>query len=244
MHSQEQIRGHIGTTLFNLHLGRIKDFQGLLETFLQTRALRSLMTTNESVLQGLVEVLIDEPDRRITELRLVVDGTREKGDGRYGFVDLFLFPKGSTTGERTPGIALELKDITLSGLMKGSVGDWHYLPEYSEFQELSNALSNESEDDLLDRNYMYWSKKASACVMTTVGAIVGDAVKQLENYLTVIALGKPRSYNDSGVLNDLVRIVQGYDHLVGHVIVAIGGRRVFTRSVKPVQTKYEYRKCL
>jgi len=202
------------------------------------------MTTNESVLQGLVEVLLDEPGRRIAELCLVMDGAKEKGDGRYGFVDLFLFPTDSPTGERTPCIALELKDITLAGLLKGSMGDWQYLPEYGDFQELSNALSGEEEDELLDRSYMYWSKETNGCVTTTVRTIVENAVEQLNKYLSVIVLGKPKVFRDAGVLDTSVKIVQGHDCIKGYVIAAIGGRRVVVRSMEIVQTDCEYRKYL
>ena len=73
---------------------------------------------------------------------------------------------------------------------------------------------------------------------------MADAVKQLEKYMQTIGKGKPKSYHDSGVLDSRVRIGEGHDDLQGHVIIAIGGRRILVYSTELMPTLNEYRKAL
>ncbi|RUP43098.1 hypothetical protein BC936DRAFT_137605 [Jimgerdemannia flammicorona] len=84
-------------------------------TFLSSRATRSLITSNEAVLQGVVEFLFDKLHLRVPELRLVVNATKEYGNGRYGFVDVFI-PSVMThvEGIRTHNVVLELKYISIT----------------------------------------------------------------------------------------------------------------------------------
>src|SRR3954469_25501158 len=125
LHAQDKIRVLIGPAIENLGKGRTNEFVELLETFLKTRTLRSEKSAKESVLQGVVELLLDEPNSRVPELRLVLDGTKKCGDGRFGFVDVFILPMDIiTVGERTFGIVLELKNIMLEGLWRGEMSDW------------------------------------------------------------------------------------------------------------------------
>src|SRR5687767_3669375 len=120
LHAQDKIRVLISPAIKNLGESRTEEFVELLKTFLETRALRSQTRANESVLQGVVEVLLDEPNSRVPELRLILDGKKEYGDGRFGFVDIFILLMSTTiVDERTLGVVLELKNITLKGLWRG-----------------------------------------------------------------------------------------------------------------------------
>src|ERR1051325_11283973 len=98
LHAQDKIRVLISPAIKNLGEGRTNEFAELLKIFLETRALRSQARANESVLQGVVEVLLDEPNSRVPELRLVLDGNKKYGDGRFGFVDIFILPMNTTVG--------------------------------------------------------------------------------------------------------------------------------------------------
>jgi len=49
----------------------------------------------------------------VPELRLIVDGVKESGDRRFGFVDLFVFESGD--GPLVSNVVLELKFITIIG---------------------------------------------------------------------------------------------------------------------------------
>jgi len=212
---------------------------------LQTRAVRSLRTANEAVLQGVVELLLDEPNSRVPELRLVLDGNKEYGDGRYAFVDMFIPPMTTgTVGRRTRGVVLELKNAALEGLWNGEINDWNKQSTYSDLEKLQHKLCAEDDESLLARKYMYWSKDQRRPVSTTVVAIMEGALKQLETYMQTIAKGKPQLYHDSGVLDSRVRISEGRDDLQGHVVMAIGGRRILVRSTELKSTRNEYQRTL
>jgi hypothetical protein len=56
---------------------------------LSTRSQMSLSTANEPVLQAVAEVLL--PSKyHVPELCLIMDNKKKKGDGKYGFVDIFI----------------------------------------------------------------------------------------------------------------------------------------------------------
>ncbi|RIA89109.1 hypothetical protein C1645_214919 [Glomus cerebriforme] len=242
--AQDKIRVLIGPAIENLGKGRTNEFVKLLETFLDTRALRSQARANEPVLQG-VEVLLDEPNKRVPELRLVLDGTKKPGDGRFGFVDIFIHPMlTSAVGRWTCGVVLELKNIMLGGLWNGEMNDWNNQPIFSDLKKLQGKICKEDDKSLLARKYMYWSEEKHGPVSTTVGDVMANAVKQLEKYMQTIGKGKPKSYYDSGVLDSRVRIGEGHDNLQGHVIIAIGGRRILVHSTELMPTPNKYQKAL
>ncbi|GBC11674.2 bromodomain-containing protein [Rhizophagus irregularis DAOM 181602=DAOM 197198] len=73
----------------NLVADNIIPFIELLKTFLLTRSQISLSSADESVLQAIVENLL--PLKYcIPELSLVMDGTKLKGFGRFGYSDIFI----------------------------------------------------------------------------------------------------------------------------------------------------------
>lgn len=245
LRAQDKIRILIGPAIRNLSEGRTIEFVKLLETFLETRALRSRVIANESVLQSIVEIILDEPNNRVPELRLVLDGTKDYGDGRYGFVDIFILPMVTAImGQRTRGIVLELKNITSKGLWNGEMNNWNRQLSYSDLEKLQNKLCTEDDESLLARNYMYWSKEQCEPVLTTLGTVIEDAVKQLQKYMQIIIKGKRKSYLDSGVMDSRVKISEGHDELQGHVIIAIGGKRILVRSTELMSTPNKYQKTL
>jgi hypothetical protein len=103
------------------------------------------------MLQGIVELVLDKPSYRVPELRLVLDGNKGKGEGRYGFADVFIPGTTTISGVRTFAELLELKYITLEGLFKGAANNWRRLPTYSDMENLEKRLSEENEDTLLGR---------------------------------------------------------------------------------------------
>ena len=120
--------------------GEIDDFIKLLKYFLQTRSLRSLELSSEPVLQGIVECLLDPPDKSIPELCLVINKTKKKGEGRYGFIDIFIPPRDIAINQRSLGIILELKYITLDGLLKGRKNDWNKIIGYNDRENFEKEL--------------------------------------------------------------------------------------------------------
>jgi len=233
----------MGPAFRNLVRGRINEFVDLTLTFLRTRSYRSTQYASENVFQGVLEVLLDEPKFRMGELRLVVDGTKDYGDGRFGFVDIFISPMNIGGGrERTQGVVLELKNVTMRGLCSGEKGSWKESYPYNELEEMARKLDKEDEKVLLARKYMYKSMDEDTYLSTTVGATMDSAEKQLDKYMRTIALGSLRKsdYTSSGILDQRIRTYKGCDKLQGHVVMAIGSRRVLVRSTELISTRFEY----
>ena len=218
------------------------DFVDLMEFYLKSRIVRSTASAGEDVLQGVVELLLDEPNSRVPELRLM-DVENSKPCSR--FVDIFIPPmvEAGMAG-RTRGIALELKNFNLRGLLCGEKGIWNDAPPYSDLDKLGTKLDNEDEQILLARKYLYWSRELKKPVLTTVGAISNDAKVQLDNYMHLIAHGESKSYGDLGVRDHRIRVGEGRDDLQGHVIMNIGGRRILLCSTKLMPTQHEYMRAL
>ncbi|KAF9150525.1 hypothetical protein BGX20_005656 [Mortierella sp. AD010] len=225
----------------NLKAGRPNEFRELLQNFLLSRNVRSLQTANEAVLQGIVELLLDEPSNQVPELRLVVDGSKELGNGQFGFVDIFIPRHAMATGSEQTCVVMELKNATLEGLWKGASSR---KPNPKDLEDLHKALHDENEDRLLSRKYAFWSKEDGRYIPKTLGSIMEGGLRQLQRYMNTIALGRPQRYNASGVLDSRVNIDIGLDDLQGYVVMAIGGARVLIRSVEPIQTTYEYVRAL
>ncbi|KAF9095631.1 hypothetical protein BGX27_001247 [Mortierella sp. AM989] len=116
LRNQLMISAHMTPAIRNLKAGRPEEFCELLETFLSTKAARSLQKANKSVLQSVVELLLDEPSNHIPELSLVVDASKPPKEGRFGFVDIFIPSTGEEDSQTC--IVMELKNAHLQGLLK------------------------------------------------------------------------------------------------------------------------------
>lgn len=204
--------------------------------------MRSIKTTNEAVLQTAVELLLDHSELRIPELQLVMDGTKQKGDGRFGFADIFLLPMVTSLGRSLITI-LELKYITLEGLLKGKTNNWNSIFSFDEMEQLIDQLSKETDQSLLERKYVYYSKERHQPIVTTVGKILEDGMIQLKSYMDTVAKGKVKERTDSGILDRRVETDKGSDQLKGHVIVWIGRNRYIAWSADVLVTEKMYTKA-
>ncbi|RUS34283.1 hypothetical protein BC938DRAFT_481471 [Jimgerdemannia flammicorona] len=237
---REDIRNLMQPAFDRLTLGDVVCFSELLKTFLQTRATRSVMTSSEAMLQGVVELLLP-PRNRVPELRLVMDGSKSKGDGRFGFVDVFIPPRHVSDTTRSLGTAIELKYITLNGLVKGAANNWDQFVDYRNSENMNKNLVAENDDALLDRKYMFWSKEKKKSELMTVRDIVRNAETQLIAYMETIVKGEVMGYHESGVFDERVRVTEsGRDRLKGHVIVVVGSHRIICRSTKLMTTNFQY----
>ncbi|GBB93009.1 hypothetical protein RclHR1_00210005 [Rhizophagus clarus] len=198
----------------------------------QTRSMMSLKSMNEAVFQAIIEMLLPLTFR-VPELRLIVDGTKQKYDGRFGFVDIFI-----PGGNDNPSIVLELKHIKLTGLNGGGKGRFTKSPKTTDLYELDKKLEEEDDDAVLNRKYM--SKNSR--IITTVGEIMNNGIQQLQNYIEIIAKGSVKGYQDSGVLDSRVDIktAKGSGRLMGYVIMSVGTRRILVRSYGPITTDVCY----
>jgi len=224
----------------NMHLrnGSVKDFVELLNDFLADRPLRSLIASNEAVLQGVVEILLDPPRTRVPELYLVMNGNKQKGDGRFGFPDMFIVGDGGSDS----AVVLELKDIHLSGLWNGRQGHrtkWMN-PSYAEMDALAKEVSDMDEELMNEMRYMYWSKRDKRYVSTTVGKMRKDALAQVKRYVKVIKKGRAEKFDDSGVRDPRVLVKRSRGTLFSFVLMAVGGRRILYQAGKAEKTEFSY----
>jgi hypothetical protein len=235
IHAQKHLAPKVAPANNSLRRGTIIPFVKLLEQFLENRSLRSLYSSDEAVLQGVVEMLLDPPGTRTPELRLVMDGKKERNFGRYGFVDVFV------TSEEGHGVLLELKDIRLAGIISGRRRKWDDWPSYADMELVAEELSTMDEKSLDALPFMYWSRDQKQAISTTVGKTRMAALKHLDECVRVVKMGGAAQYSDIGVLDSRVKISPGHGKLFSFVVIAIGGRRVLWQSHEPVQTKFWYR---
>ena len=212
----------------------------LLETFVKDRAIRSTSTAGEESIQSIVELLLSEAPKVVAEMCLVVDGSKRHGDGRFGFVDIFLPPNSASANTDNIASVLELKNLHLEGLLKGRAGSWIFKPPFKEMEDLAECLDKEVDDDLLARKYMYYSSEKKQPVITTVGEIIEGGLEQLKRYMETIAKGHVLTYADSGIFDKRVSVRSGTCILAGYVIMVIGGKRVLWRTAEKITAKYLY----
>ncbi|CAJ0911511.1 3636_t:CDS:2, partial [Entrophospora sp. SA101] len=88
------------------------------------------------------------------------------GEGRFGFIDIFV--NGVNGNGLNSSIILELKCISLVGLLSGEEGRWIDNPGYKSLMALDAKLEKETENELLKRIYFYWCKEKKKCERVNV----------------------------------------------------------------------------
>ncbi|PKK63570.1 hypothetical protein RhiirC2_716889 [Rhizophagus irregularis] len=217
----------------NLVSGNIIPFIEILKTFLSTRSQMSLFSADEPVLQAIVESLL--PLKYcIPELSLVMDGTKPKGFGRFGYSDIFILK-----GIGNNNVSLELKYISLVGLIKNQKKKFNT----NDLENLDKLIEKEDEKVLLKRLYTYWSKEHNETRQTTIEDILNNGVNQLKSYMNIISKGKTIDYYSSGIFDKQIKITKSKKKkLEGFVILVIGFQRILWRSVEEIITNYSYDK--
>ncbi|GES94856.1 hypothetical protein GLOIN_2v1781474 [Rhizophagus clarus] len=192
-----------------------------------------LSSMNEPVLQAIVEGLLPQK-YRIPELSLVMDGKKQKGSGRFGYLDIFV-----VKGAGDYNISLELKYVSLVGLIKKQKDEYGT----NDLEDLDKTLAKENEELLLNRPYSFWSKDHNKMNQITIGETLEKGINQLRSYMNVIAKGKPTDYFSSGIFDKRVKITKSNrNELKGFVILVIGFRRILWRPVEEVMSDYSYNK--
>ncbi|GBB88607.1 hypothetical protein RclHR1_15170003 [Rhizophagus clarus] len=188
---------------------------------------------NEPVLQAIVEGLLPQI-YRIPELSLVMDGKKQKGSGRFGYLDIFV-----VKGAGDYNISLELKYVSLVGLIKKQKDEYGT----NDLKDLDKTLAKENEELLLNRPYSFWSKEHNKMNQITISETLEKGINQLKSYMNVIAQGKPTDYFSSGIFDKRVKITKSNpNELKGFVILVIGFRRILWRPVEEVMSNYSYNK--
>ncbi|GES94818.1 hypothetical protein GLOIN_2v1781474 [Rhizophagus clarus] len=217
----------------NLVAGNIIPFIKNLKTSLLSRSQMSLSSMNEPVLQAIVEGLLPQK-YRIPEFSLVMDGKKQKGSGRFGYLDIFV-----VKGVGDYNISLELKYVSLVGLIKKQKDKY----STNDLEDLDKTLEKENEELLMNRPYSFWSKEHNKMNQITISETLEKGINQLRSYMNIIAKGKPTDYYSSGIFDRRVKITKSNpNELKGFVILVIGFRRILWRPVGEVMSNYSYNK--
>ncbi|GET03542.1 hypothetical protein GLOIN_2v1781474 [Rhizophagus clarus] len=222
---------HIALAYKNLVTGNIIPFIRILKSSLLSRSQMSLSSANEPVLQAIVERLLPQT-YHIPELSLVMDGKKQKGFGRFGYLDIFV-----VKGIGDNNISLELKYISLVGLIKNQKDKYGA----NDLEDLDKILEKEDEELLLKKSYSYWSKEHNKTDQITISEVLENGIIQLRSYMNIIAKGRTTKFSSSGIFDKRVKITKSNpNELKGFVILVIGFRRILWRPVKEVISNYSY----
>ncbi|CAG8476894.1 1657_t:CDS:2 [Diversispora eburnea] len=231
----------IGSQIFpacvSLMQGNANYFVDLIKGFFMTRSMSSVCTMNESALQTAIEILLPSA-LRIPEVCLVIDdGTNQKG--QYCFVDVFI-PEGVNIENPLSTVALKLKYITLMGLLSGTKKQWITTPEPKIMEWLDKEIEKENLEQLLNRDYMYWSIEKRGYVINKVGDFLNYGQLELDRYNHAIANGKVRDCLDAGVLDSRIGTKRFPSQLRTYLIMTLGSRRVMVWPSEPVAIDWKY----
>src|SRR5919205_602304 len=176
---------------------------------------------------------------RIPEFCLVIDGKKQKGNGRFGYLDIFVL--GETKGNN---ICIELKYISLIGLIRDTNGNQIEAFGTNELEKLDKKLEKENEKSLLDKQYVYYSKEFKKWKQTTIHEVLNNGINQLKLYMNTISKGQTTGYSTSGVCDKRIKITKSDpNNLKGFVILVVGFRRILWKSVEEVVSHYKYNKA-
>jgi len=221
--------------------GKPELFVEILEEFFRKRPVRSVFDSNEANLQSVIEICWFEEGTCLPELCLVVNPAKTRGDGRFGFIDLFI---ASSPESHASTVALiELKQVTLHGLCRALTANANEEPSSATMESLRKKLEKETENKLLQRTFCYWDKSVKKWCKSSILNFKQAAVGQVNNYLRVAKNGAVRGAH-GGILDKRIICEKGEDCLVGYVVIGIGGTRVLTWEVGREQTQYSFRKAL
>ncbi|CAG8789411.1 39191_t:CDS:2 [Gigaspora margarita] len=156
-------------------------------SFFKSRSSYSLLNANEAVLQAVMELLL--PNDKIPELCLLMDNTKPRGDGRFGFVDMMF-------GDAI----IELKYVNILGLIKAIKNDWNVSPCTNDLANFDKCIENEDENKLLERNFMFWSKEQNRPKIIKLNEILLSAEEQVTRYMNVIVNG-PVQNGQPGIID-------------------------------------------
>jgi hypothetical protein len=219
-----------------LGVGNTSPFVMLLQKFLQDRPVRSASDVSEAAFQIVIEGIFMKTEACFPELCLVVDPTKERGEGRFGFIDLFFLTRNTPCAPRLP--VIELKAISLTGLWYGASVHRNE-PSESDLRSLRDKLKKETEEEMMKRQYRYWDKVLRSWKTKSVQDLKNQATQQVACYLDVLSRGGAR-HSQAGVIDRRIGCGSGKATLVAYIVLCIGGTRVLAWETGEKETKFEY----
>jgi hypothetical protein len=110
-------------------------------------------------------------------------------------------------------------------------------PGHKSLDDFDKTLQEESEELLLDRNYIYWCKDEQKYKSIKIRSIIESGYEQLCKYIKVISKGK--AYHRVGVLDNRITIESGLSYIRGYLIASFGTQRVMVKSIVKT-SNYQY----
>lgn len=197
------------------------------------KSIRSLKEYNENSFHSVIEALLN-PKLYISEIRLVVE--YKKSRHKYGFADVFICD--NVSGD---GVLIELKLLNLRGLYNGKFEKWNKDPDYKELAKLDEKLRSESEEQLLERKYMFWDKDRNNYKLIDVESYIENGESQLNKYFNALKNGEARiSENRVGTLDPRIEVEHGLSFLQGFLIASFGSQRILVRKLNPKRINYKF----
>ncbi|RHZ85838.1 hypothetical protein Glove_59g105 [Diversispora epigaea] len=217
--------------------GNVSPFANTILNYYKTKSLREFRDYNEVAFQTAIELLLPTKHRH-SEVRLVIDGSKKSGAGRFGFIDVFV--DGLNENGTKTSVILELKCISLVGLLSREEGRWIDNANYKSLVALDAKLEMETEDELFNRKYCYWCKEKKKCEQINVKKIINDGVDQLNRYKLTMQKSKVDNHKGSGVYDDKIEVEKGEGYLGGILLVSIGSKRILTKLSKFKKTDINF----
>ena|SRR2546423_4698042 len=186
-----------------------------------------------------VEMFI-KSECRVSELRLVKNS---KGSSvRYGFLDLLVI--GFNKPCFKSNIIFELKYLTLKGLYCGEINKLVEDCSYNLLKHLDDRISNETDETILTRNYIFWSNDDKKYKSMFVRDIIYSGVEQLKNYISLIKKGEICKSTKLGILDDRINLDVGNSIIGGWLLISLGSKRIIARKIdfNSIELHYKYKK--
>jgi hypothetical protein len=204
--------------------------------FHETKTFREFYDYNESAFQTTVQMLIPT-EKRLSEMRLI-----KNTDKKYRFVDIFVM--GYNDIGLKSSVVFELKYLSLKGLYSGEMNKWVEDADtsYKKLKELDDKLIQESDEEILKRNYYFWCKLKKRYQAILVSQLIERGIDQIKSYIKIIKRGKYKG--KEGIMENNILIQDAESILGGWIIACLGSKRIITRKIDYKKINYTFDKII
>lgn len=209
--------------------GNLVPFVAKVLAYHKNKSIRSYRDYNENAFQSAIEMFLNNFSFvYISELRLIMNYNEKLSHDPidYGFVDIFVLD--NLNGYDS--VVFELKLFNLIGLFSGEEGRWVAHPSHKSLDDFDKKLQIESEEELLKRNYIYWSKEENKSKSTKVSKAFNRGYDQLTKYISIINKGG-QDYNKVGMSDKRISVQTGQSLISGYLIASFGTQRILVKSI-------------
>ena len=212
--------------------GEIKGLVDKILSYHRQKTLRAFREYKESAFQTAVELLLPQ-NLFISEMRLIMGYNSDSY--KHGFADIFLCDDYGNS------IIFELKLFNLVGLYSGEMRRWNDNPEFKELKRLDETLQIESEEKLLKRRYMHWSKNERKFKTTIVKDLINDGISQLNGYLQMIKKGRAQTERKKvGICESSINVYEGISYSRGYLLASFGSQRIYIVNTHLKKLDYKF----